>query len=93
VHQLVPLSDAGPSESNDANENPGDRRKKKPQKQSCIQPENASADADVNPTTEVDVNTQLLDKEANTYNRIFIRKFLRKLIWSHRKMTNFFKSL
>jgi hypothetical protein len=65
VYHLVPLSDAGQSESNEANENPGDRRKNKPQKRRCIQPENASADADIDQTTEVDVDTKLLDEEAN----------------------------
>jgi hypothetical protein len=65
VYQLVPLSDAGQSESNEANENTGDRRKNKPQKRRCIQPENVPTDVDINQTTEVDVDTQLLDEAAN----------------------------
>jgi hypothetical protein len=39
--------------------------KKKLEKQRRIQPENASTDADINQTTEVQVDTQLLDEEAN----------------------------
>jgi hypothetical protein len=75
VYQLVPLSDAGQSESNEENENTGDRRKNKPEKRRCIQSENASADADIDQTIEVDVDTQLLDEEAkaeqtNLYTQI-----------------------
>jgi hypothetical protein len=65
VYQLVPLSDAGQSESVEASENTGDRRKNKPQKRRCIQPENVPTDVDINQTTEVDVDTQLLDEAAN----------------------------
>jgi hypothetical protein len=65
VYQLVPLSDAGQSESVEANENTGNRRKNKPQKRKCIQPENVPADVDSDQTTEVDVHTQLLDEAAN----------------------------
>jgi hypothetical protein len=74
-NQLVPLSNAGQSESNEANENTGDRCKNKPQKRRGLQPENAPADVDIDQTTEVDVDTQLLDgqtnaEEANLYTQI-----------------------
>jgi hypothetical protein len=65
VYQLVPLSDAVQSESVEANENTGNRRKNKSQKRRGIQPENVPADADIDQTTEVDADTQLLDEAAN----------------------------
>jgi hypothetical protein len=66
VYQLVPLSDAGQSESVEAHENTGNRRKNKSQKRRRLQPENIPADVESEQTTEVDADTQILDEAANT---------------------------
>jgi hypothetical protein len=75
VYQLVPLSDASQSESVEAHENTGNRRKSKSQKRRRLQPENIPADVESEQTTEVDADTQLLDEatsteQANLYSQL-----------------------
>jgi hypothetical protein len=93
VYQLVPLSDAEQSESNEANENTGDRCRNEPQKRRCIPSENASADADIDQTTEVDVDTQLLDEEANAEQANLHTQIYPQINLESQKDDQFFKLL